>query len=82
MSQEHASGNGGGDIGEEIAKAVLADYSRILGVTVRAIQAGGEEVVPLVLHGEIDKLSEGRSKNILALVIVDRALEIVQTRRT
>ena len=81
MGQEHASGNGGGNIGEEIAKARLADYNRILDVTVRAIEDGGEEAGPLVLHGELDKLAEGRLKNILAVVIVDRALEIVRTRR-
>jgi hypothetical protein len=80
MSQE-PNGNGGGDLGEAIAKARLADYKEMLDVTVRAIEAGGEEAGPLVLHAELDKLAESRLKNILAVVIVDRALEIVRTRR-
>ena len=80
MGQE-PSGNGGGNIGERVAKARLADYEEMLDVTVRAIEAGGEEAGPLVLHAELDKLSEGRAKNILAVVIVNRALEIVRTRR-
>ncbi len=75
------SSNGAGDLGKEIPKARLADFHRLLDVTVRAIKAEGEEVGPLVLHGELDKLPEGRLKSILAVVIVDRALEIVRTRR-
>jgi hypothetical protein len=75
-----SNGNGGRDIGEEIAKARLADYNRMLDATVHAIEARGEEAGPLVLHAELDKLAEGRLKNILAVVIVDRALDIVRTR--
>ena len=81
MAQEHPSGNGGGDLGEAIAKARRADYNELLDVTVRAIEGGGEEAGPLVLQAELDTLAEGRLKNILAVVIVDRALEIVRTRR-
>jgi hypothetical protein len=80
MSQE-PNGNGGGDLGEAIAKARLADYNRILDLTVRAIEAEGEEAGPLVLNAELDKLAEGRLKNILAVVIADRALEIVRAKR-
>jgi hypothetical protein len=80
MSERQASSNGSGDIGHAVAKARLADYHRILEVTVRAIEAEGEEAGSLVLHGEIDKLAEGRLKNILAAVIVDRALDIVRAR--
>ena len=81
MSQGHTSGNGGGDLGEEIAKSRLADYNELLDVTVRAIEAGGEEAGPVMLQAELDTLAEGRLKNILAVVIVDRALGIVRTRR-
>jgi hypothetical protein len=80
MSKE-PNGNGGGDLAEEIAKARLADYADMLDVTVRAIEAGGDEAGPLVLNAELDKLAEGRLKNILAVVIVDQALEIVRARR-
>jgi hypothetical protein len=81
MAQEQLSGNGEGDLGQAIAKARLADYNRILDLTVRAIEAEGEEAGPLALNAELEKLAEGRLKNILAVVIVDRALEIVRTRR-
>lgn len=79
MGQE-PNGNGGGDLGKAIAKARLADYNELLDMTVRAIEAGGEEAGPLVLQAELDTLAEGRLKNILAVVIVDRALEIVRSR--
>jgi hypothetical protein len=81
MAQEHASGNGEGDLGQAIAKARLADYSRILDLTVRAIEAEGAEAGALVLNAEIEKLATGRVKNILASVIVDKALEIVRIQR-
>jgi hypothetical protein len=81
MAHEQQSGNGEGDLGQAIAKARLADYNRILDLTVRAIEAEGEEAGPLVLNSELEKLAEGRLKNILAVVIADRALEIVRTRR-
>ena len=77
---EGTNGNGAGDIGREIARARRADYERLLDATVQAIEARGEEAGPLVLHAELDKLAEGRSKNILAVVIFDRALEIVRAR--
>jgi hypothetical protein len=80
MSEKGLNGNGSGDIGEEIAKARLADYNRMLDVTVRAIQAEGEEAGSLVLHGELEKLAEGRAKNILSAVIVHQALDIVRGR--
>ena len=80
MSEKGLNGNGSGDIGEEIAKARLADYNRMLDVTVRAIQAEGEEAGSLVLHGELEKLAEGRLKNILSAVIVYQALDIVRGR--
>jgi hypothetical protein len=82
MNEKRASGNGSGDFGEEIAKARLADYNRILDLTVRAIESESEEAAPLVLHGELDKLAEGRLKNILSAVIIDQALDIVRSRRT
>jgi hypothetical protein len=81
MAQEHPSGNGEGDLGQAIAKARLADYSRILNLTVRAIEAEGAEAGALVLNAEIEKLAAGRVKNILASVIVEKALEIVRTQR-
>jgi hypothetical protein len=81
MAQGHPSGNGEGDLGEAIAKARLADYNDLLDVTVRAIEAGGEEAGPLVLQAELDTLAKGRLKNILAVLIVDRALDIVRARR-
>ena len=80
MSDKRLNGNGSGDFGEQIAKARLADYNRMLDVTVRAIQAEGEEVGSLVLHGELEKLAEGRLKNILSAVIVFQALDIVRGR--
>jgi len=80
MSEKGLNGNGSGDIGDEIAKARLADYNRMLDVTVRAIQAEGEEAGSLVLHGELEKLAEGRAKNILSAVIVHQALDIVRGR--
>ena len=79
MSEKRRS-NGWGDLGEEVAKARLADYNRILELTVRAIEAEGKDAGSLMLHGELDKLAEGRLKNILSAVIVDRALEIVRAR--
>ena len=78
MSEKRLNGNGSGDIGEEIAKARLADYDRMLDVTIRAIETEGEEAGPLVLHGELEKLAEGRLKNILSAVIVHQALDIVR----
>jgi hypothetical protein len=82
MGQEPGgNGNGGGDLGEAIAKARVADYNELLDVTVRAIEAGGEEAGPLVLQAELDTLAEGRVKNILAVMIVDQALAIVRTRK-
>jgi hypothetical protein len=80
MSEKRPSANGWGDLGEEVAKARLADYNRILELTVRAIEAEGKDAGSLMLHGELDKLAEGRLKNILSAVIVDRALEIVRAR--
>jgi len=80
MSEKGLNGNGSGDIGDEIAKARLADYNRMREVTVRAIQAEGEEAGSLVLHGELEKLAEGRLKNILSAVIVYQALDIVRGR--
>jgi hypothetical protein len=80
MSQELGR-NGAGDLGKEIPKARLADFHRLLDVTVHAIEAEGEEVGPLVLHAELDKLAEGRLKSILAVVIVERALDIARTRQ-
>jgi hypothetical protein len=81
MVHEQPSGNGEGDLGQAIANARLADYNRFLDLTVRAIEAEGEKAGPLALNSELEKLAEGRVKNILAVVIVDRALEIVRTRR-
>jgi hypothetical protein len=82
MGQEPGgNGNGGGDLGEAIAKARVADYNELLDVTVCAIEAGGEEAGPLVLQAELDTLAEGRVKNILAVMIVDQALAIVRTRK-
>ena len=80
MSEKRLNGNGSGDIGEEIAKARLADYERMLDVTIRAMETEGEEAGPLVLHGELEKLTEGRLKNILSAVIVYQALDIVRGR--
>ena len=80
MGQE-PGGNGRGDFGKAIAKARLAEYHEMLDGHIRAIEAGGEEAGPLVLHAELEKLAEGRLRNILAVVIVDQALEIVRTRR-
>ena len=80
MSEKRLNGNGSRDIGEEIAKARLADYDRMLDVTIRAIETEGEEAGPLVLHGELEKLAEGRLKNILSAVIVYQALDIVRGR--
>ena len=79
MSEKRLNGNGSGDIGEEIAKARLADYERMLDVTIRAMETEGEEAGPLVLHGELEKLAEGRLKNTLG-VIVYQALDIVRGR--
>ena len=81
MAQEHPSGNGEGDLGQAIANARLADYNRLLDLTVRAIEAEGNEAGALALNAQLEKLAHGRLKNILAVVIVDRALEIVRTRR-
>ena len=81
MSQE-PNGNGGGDLGEAIAKARLADYKEMLDVTVRAIEAGGEEAGPSRAPCRTRQAGgEPTRKNILAVVIVDQALEIVRTRR-
>jgi hypothetical protein len=81
MAQKQPSGNGEGDLAQAIANARLADYNRLLDLTVRAIEAEGEEAAALALNAKLEKLAEGRAKNILAVVIVDRALEIVRTRR-
>ena len=76
------NGNGGGDLGEAIAKARLAEYKGNARRD-RPCDRGWGARKPVLSCSMQNSTSWRRAdwKNILAVVIVDQALEIVRTRR-